>query len=88
MDEFSDAPPARCPRRWWVVDYRCTVAGAQIVDDRSAAFQADVVVAVRIAGADPDSIESDIKLARSGQAVIGTCDPLGQAQAVAAMDRL
>jgi NAD(P) transhydrogenase subunit alpha len=58
-------------------------AGAQIVDDRAAAFQADVVVAVRLAGADPNSIDSDVQLTRPGQALIGTCDPLGQAPAVA-----
>ena len=60
-------------------------AGAQVVDDRAAAFQADVVIAVRIAGADPDSIQSDLKLARPGQVLIGTCDPLGQAPAVATL---
>ncbi len=56
--------------------------GAQIVADRSAAFQSDVVLGVRWAGANPTGVETDRGLLRPGQAVIGTVDPLGDPQAV------
>lgn len=58
-------------------------AGAQIIADRTAAFAADVVVAVRFAGADPDSLEHDLPQLREGQILIGSVDPLGHPESVA-----
>ncbi|HCK40177.1 MAG TPA: Re/Si-specific NAD(P)(+) transhydrogenase subunit alpha [Planctomycetaceae bacterium] len=57
--------------------------GAQIVDDRPAAFQAaDVIVQVRALGANLEAGRGDLELFRAGQIVIGSCDPLGNPQAV------
>ena len=57
--------------------------GAQIVDDRPAAFQAaDVIVQVRALGANLEAGRGDLELFRAGQIVIGACDPLGNPQAV------
>ncbi len=56
--------------------------GAQIVD-RHAALQADVVVGVRWAGANPDQGVADLALLRADQTLIGHCDPLGHPEAVA-----
>ncbi|MBD15032.1 MAG: NAD(P)(+) transhydrogenase (Re/Si-specific) subunit alpha [Planctomycetaceae bacterium] len=57
--------------------------GAQIVDDRPAAFQAaDVIVQVRALGANLEAGRGDLELFRAGQIVIGSCDTLGNPQAV------
>ncbi len=51
--------------------------GAQIVDSRDDVFQAEVVLQVRLAGANPGT--DDRPRMRAGQVVIGMCDPLGAA---------
>ncbi len=56
--------------------------GAQIVD-HAAAMAADVVLGVRWAGANGLAAADDLASFRPGQVVIGTCDPLGEPQAVA-----
>lgn len=56
--------------------------GAQVVD-RSEAFQADVMLGVRWAGAAFNHGRDDLARLRRGQMVIGMCDPLGSPQAVA-----
>ena len=56
---------------------------AQIVGDRAAAFRdADVIVQVRALGANIEAGRGDLELLRPGQVVIGSCDPLGNPQAV------
>ena len=48
-----------------------------------AAFQAaDVIVQVRALGANLEAGRGDLELFRAGQIVIGSCDPLGNPQAV------
>ncbi len=57
--------------------------GAEIVGDRAQAFaQADVVLQVRTLGTNPEAGRNDLGLLRKGLIVIGTCDPLGNPQAV------
>lgn len=59
-------------------------AGATIIASRSELFaQADVIVAVRTAGAAGTGWSSDLALSRPGQAIIGFAEPLAEA-AVAA----
>ncbi|MFP6601228.1 MAG: Re/Si-specific NAD(P)(+) transhydrogenase subunit alpha [Pirellulaceae bacterium] len=57
--------------------------GAQIVQDRTELAAADVVVQIRSLGANPDQGRGDLDLFRSGQVVLGMCDPLGNPQAIA-----
>ncbi len=57
--------------------------GAQIVESRSGLAAADVVVQVRSLGANPDQGRGDLELFRSGQVVLGMCDPLGNPTAIA-----
>ncbi len=57
--------------------------GATIVPSRDDAYAADIVVQIRAAGADANQGAADRTRIRQGQIVIGTCDPLGEAQAVA-----
>jgi NAD(P) transhydrogenase subunit alpha len=57
--------------------------GAQIVLDRAAAFQADIITCVRCLGANPVAGQEDLRLLRPGQYLIGTCDPLGSPGAAA-----
>lgn len=52
--------------------------GATVVDSLDQALQADVLVQVRTAGADLDMGEPIRSRLRSGQLVIGACDPLGK----------
>jgi NAD(P) transhydrogenase subunit alpha len=57
--------------------------GAEIVADRAQAFaQADVVMQVRTLGTNPEAGRNDLGLLRKGLIVIGTCDPLGNPQAI------
>jgi NAD(P) transhydrogenase subunit alpha len=57
--------------------------GAEIVDDRGQMFQAaDVVAQVRALGANPVAGQADLDLVHDGLAIVGTCDPLGNPQAV------
>ena len=56
--------------------------GASIVSSREEAFAANVVLQVRSVGANPEKGKDDIGRMREGQVIVGTCDPLGNAQAV------
>lgn len=56
--------------------------GAEVVPNLDVAVEADVVVQVRAAGADADDGKLLLPKLRSGQIVIGSCDPLGNPQAV------
>ena len=58
-------------------------SGAQIVQDRTELAAADAVVQIRSLGANPDQGRGDLDLFRSGQVVVGMCDPLGNPQAIA-----
>lgn len=64
-------------------DQRFTAAGAHLVPEREQAFEADVVTSVRTLGTNPDAGKNDLPWIRSGQILIGTCDPLGNPQAAA-----
>ena len=57
--------------------------GATIVDQRSDAFAADVVTAVRTLGTNPTAGQEDLQWLRPGQLLFGTCDPLGNPKAAA-----
>ena len=57
--------------------------GAQIVQDRTELAAADAVIQIRSLGANPDQGRGDLDLFRSGQVVLGMCDPLGNPQAIA-----
>ncbi len=52
--------------------------GASIVGSLEEALQADIVVQVRSAGADHDSGSAIRRSLRSGQLIVGACDPLGR----------
>lgn len=55
---------------------------ARIVD-RATAFQADVLLGVRWAGAAVNQGRDDLSLLRRDQMLVGMCDPLGAPQAIA-----
>jgi NAD(P) transhydrogenase subunit alpha len=57
--------------------------GGQLAANRSGAFSADIVLQVRSLGANLQNGRADLTLLRSGQAVVGLCDPLGEPQAIA-----
>lgn len=58
-------------------------AGAKLVDDRDALFAAaDVIVAVRIGGADPDGAAADAQRLGAGKTVIAVMEPLYRAEVV------
>jgi len=57
--------------------------GAKIAATRGDAFAGDIVLQVRAAGANPQAGEADLGLYRTGQVVIGMCDPLGAARQAA-----
>ena len=57
--------------------------GAKLATSRAAAFQAAIIAQVRSLGANLQAGQSDLPLLRTGQIVIGACDPLGEPQAVA-----
>jgi len=52
------------------------LAGAQVAADRAAAFDVDVVLQVRAAGANDGRGGDDLGLMRSGQIVVGHAEPL------------
>jgi len=59
-------------------------AGAKIAGSRGEVFgQGDIVVQVRTLGANPEEGRADLALMRSGQAILGHADPLGNPQAAA-----
>ena len=55
--------------------------GARIATSRSQLFDAEVLLQVRAAGANPEAGQADLEHFRQGQVVIGMCDPLGAPQA-------
>jgi proton-translocating NAD(P)+ transhydrogenase subunit alpha len=57
--------------------------GAKLAASREAAFAAGIVAQVRSLGANLAAGTSDLPLLRSGQIVIGACDPLGEPRAIA-----
>ena len=57
--------------------------GGQLAANRGGAFSADIVLQVRSLGANLQNGRADLTLLRSGQAVVGLCDPLGEPQAIA-----
>lgn len=62
-------------------DEEYTEQGATLADSRNAVFEAaDVIVQVRTAGANRHAGADDLNLLRSGQTLVGMCDPLGQPQ--------
>jgi len=59
------------------LDEDYTAKGATMAADRAEVFaQADVIVQVRPPGANPEHGQADLDAMRSGQVVIGMCDPL------------
>lgn len=65
-------------------DFEYLDKGAQVAGSRDEAFRAaDLVVMVRAFGANPDAGRNDLGRLRTGQTVIGLCDPLGNPQAIA-----
>ena len=54
--------------------------GAEIAENRDRVFQADVILQVRAAGANPEAGAEDIPRLLPGKTVIGSCDPLGSPQ--------
>lgn len=56
--------------------------GATIAPDRTSAFQADIVLQVRAAGANKAKAGDDLHRIRSNQMLIATCDPLGDPAAI------
>ncbi len=57
--------------------------GARVVADRAAAFDANIILQVRAAGANGPTTMADRKYLRNHHIVIGACDPLGESQAIA-----
>jgi NAD(P) transhydrogenase subunit alpha len=66
-----------------VSDQRYVDKGAHIAADRGEVFGTDVVTQVRAYGANQQAGQSDLQLLRPGATVVGTCDPLGAAPAIA-----
>lgn len=63
-------------------DASYTAKGASLAADRADVWgRADVVLQVRALGANPDAGKVDLEQMRSGQAVIGTCEPLTEHEA-------
>ncbi len=57
--------------------------GARLVPTREEVFQvADVIGAVRVAGANPEAGRADLALLRPGQVVVGFAEPLSEPRAV------
>ncbi len=65
-----------------ILDSAYESAGAQLVD-RTEITSADILLQVRSLGANPINGDEDLELMHPGQIVIGMCDPLGNAHAVA-----
>lgn len=58
--------------------------GATVVADRAGVFAAaDIVLQVRTLGSNPEAGRADLELVRSGQALIGFCEPLLEAKLAA-----
>lgn len=68
-------------------DQQFLQSGAKIVNDRQAAFDSEVILQVRSLGANLEAGRDDLEQLSSGQLLIGTCDPLGEPQAIADVAR-
>ncbi len=68
-----------------IVDQHYVDKGATIVEDRGELFAADVVLQVRAYGANQEAGKDDLQRLNDKSIVIGMCDPLGAAGAVAEM---
>lgn len=67
-------------------DAAYTEKGATLAADRADVWQrADVVLQVRSLGANPEAGKADLAQTRSGQVVIGICEPLTEHQATQAV---
>src|SRR5262245_17937165 len=64
-------------------DKAYTDKGAQLATSRDGAFSAEIVLQVRTLGANLRAGRDDLHRLRSGQIVVGLCDPLGEPKAVA-----
>ena len=64
-------------------DEAYTAKGAKIAPTRLAAGEAPIVVQVRSLGANLQHGRHDLARFRSGQILLGMCDPLGEPKAVA-----
>lgn len=57
--------------------------GARLADSRADVFAAaDLVLAIRWLGANPDAVQDDLNLVRPGQVLVGLCEPLAAAEVV------
>jgi alanine dehydrogenase len=63
-------------------------AGCKIVPQRGDAASAECLVQVRTLGANPEKGKADLPLMRSGQVLIGLCDPLSNPQAAGELAQL
>src|SRR4051812_39284887 len=57
--------------------------GAQLAANRDGAFSADIVLQVWALGANLNAGRDGLESLKSGQIVVGLCDPLGEPKAVA-----
>ncbi|MGY8767407.1 MAG: Re/Si-specific NAD(P)(+) transhydrogenase subunit alpha [Pirellulales bacterium] len=68
------------------LDSQYEEAGAKIVASRKEAFeQAEIIFQVRSLGANAEQGAVDLDLVKPGQFIIGSCDPLGNPQAIQQM---
>lgn len=66
-----------------ITDEQFSEKGAEVAPDRAAALSgADVLVQVRSLGANPEAGRAELEHFHPGLTVIGTCDPLGNPQAL------
>jgi len=56
--------------------------GARLAVSREGTFTAGIIAQVRSLGTNPQAGKTDLRFFHSGQVVIGSCDPLGEPQAV------
>ncbi len=69
-----------------IADADYVAKGARIAANRAEVFRgSDLVVQVRSLGANPEEGKSDIALMKSGQALVGYCEPLSAPQEAAAL---
>lgn len=66
-----------------IADATYVAKGARVAASRDAAFATDAIVQVRCLGTNRVIGRNDLPRLRSGQIVLGLCDPLGEPQAVA-----
>ena len=64
-------------------DHAYAEKGAKVAVSREGAFTAQIVLQVRAAGANRQTGGNDLRLLRTGQIVVGQCDPLGEPKSIA-----